>query len=277
LNTYILTKIKKVAQGWTPKTLSSPGREVLIKAVCQAIPTYSMSCFRLSENLCKKIVSCIARFWWGGDENKRKIPWRMWKDLAIPKSAGGMGFRELTLFNQALLAKQGWRLITKPDSLCARVLRGKYYHDTEFMSAKRKRNASHTWNAILFGREALKKGLIKRVGDGSSIRIWEDPWIPMKQSMRPLVRDSESEFLMVRELIDENLCRWDLEKLEENFEPIDVKAICAIPIGRFSEDDWAWSLEKRDNFTVKSAYQVVAIEAQRNPNPSSTGETSNAC
>jgi hypothetical protein len=46
------------------------------------------------------------------------------------------------------------------------------------MSAKRKSNASHTWNAILFGREALKKGLIKRVGDGSSIRLWDDPWIP---------------------------------------------------------------------------------------------------
>jgi hypothetical protein len=123
-------------------------------------------------------VSYIARFWWGGDEIKRKIHWRKWKDLAVPKSAGGMGFRDLTLFNQALLAKQGWRLITKPNYLCAGVLREKYYHGFDFMSVRRKRNASHTWNAILHGREALRKGFIKRVGDSSTIRIWDDPWIP---------------------------------------------------------------------------------------------------
>jgi hypothetical protein len=89
-----------------------------------------------------------------------------------------MGFRDFQLFNQAMLAKQGCRLMTKPDSLCARVLRGKYYHGSDFMCAKKKRNSSHVWRAILHGRDALSKGLIKRVGDGSTIRIFDDPWIP---------------------------------------------------------------------------------------------------
>ena len=173
---HIVAKIKKLAKGWCPKTMSNAAREVLVKAICQAIPTYSMSCFRLSKNLCKKITSVVARFWWGGDENKRKIQyWRKWKQIAIPKSEGGMGFRDFELFNQAMLAKQGCRLLSNPDSLCARVLRGKYYNDTDLMSARKKRNASHIWNAILHGREALKLGLIKHVGDGSSVRIWEDP------------------------------------------------------------------------------------------------------
>uniref|UniRef100_A0A8R7R6G8 Reverse transcriptase domain-containing protein n=1 Tax=Triticum urartu TaxID=4572 RepID=A0A8R7R6G8_TRIUA len=175
---HILATIKRLVAGWAPKLLSSAGREVLIKSICQAIPTYSMSCFKLSKKLCKKIIAVLARFWWGGDEKKRKMHWVKWKDLAIPKVCGGMGFKDLVLFNKAMLAKQGWRLICNPGSLCARVLRGKYYHEGNLLTAGNKRNASHTWRAILYGREALKLGLIKRIGDGASTRIWDDPWIP---------------------------------------------------------------------------------------------------
>lgn len=63
---HIVTKIKKLVFGGCPRLLSSAGREVLVKSVCQAIPTYSMSCFRLSKGMCKKITAVVARFWWGG-------------------------------------------------------------------------------------------------------------------------------------------------------------------------------------------------------------------
>jgi hypothetical protein len=190
----------------------------------------------------------VARFWWGGDDMKRKIYWRKWKDIAIPKNEGGMGFSDFQLFNQVMLAKQGWRLIMKPDSLCAKVLKGKYFHDTYFMDAKRKRNALHTWNTILYGRVALKKGLIKRVGDGSSINVWEDPWILVNRSMKPMFRDPEAKVTKVHELIDNELGCCDAEKVEENFISVDASAICSIPIGRFSEDNWAWNHEKNGIF-----------------------------
>ena len=95
-----------------------------------------------------------------------------------------MGFRDLHLFNLAMLGKQGWRILTRPDSLCARTLKGKYYHNSSFLSAKRKCNSSHTWQAILKGRQALKKGFIKLIGDGTSTQVWTDQWISRRQHIR---------------------------------------------------------------------------------------------
>ena len=62
---YIKERVWKKLQGWKEKLLSQPGREVLIKVVVQAIPTYNMSCFKLPLGLCSEIESLIRRFWWG--------------------------------------------------------------------------------------------------------------------------------------------------------------------------------------------------------------------
>jgi hypothetical protein len=250
---HIVATIKKLVAGWAPRLLNSAGREVLIKAICQAIPTYSMSCFKVSKNLCKKITAVVARFWWGGDEVKRKMHWVKWSDVTIPKVCGGMGFKDFTLFNKAMLAKQGWRLISNPTSLCARVLKGKYYYNRDFMSAANKRGSSHTWRAILYGREALNLGLIKRIGDGTNTRIWEDPWIPTNMGLRPIVRRPGSGVTLVHELMNPQSGEWNEEILETKMASVDVQAILKIPTGRLEEDSWAWHLERHGNFTVRSA------------------------
>jgi len=46
------------------------------------------------------------------------------------------------LFNLAMLAKQVWRLLTNPDSLCARVLRARYYPNGELLKAKMRSGCS---------------------------------------------------------------------------------------------------------------------------------------
>jgi hypothetical protein len=77
----------------------------MIKAVLQAMHTYSMSCFQLSKGSCQIIKSIIARFWWRGNLNKRTMHWLAWDKLTKPKSCGGMGFKDLEIFNLAMLGK----------------------------------------------------------------------------------------------------------------------------------------------------------------------------
>ena len=55
---------RKIA-GWKGKLLSNAGREILIKAVAQATPTYIMSIFKLPDSLCKDLNSMMGNFWWG--------------------------------------------------------------------------------------------------------------------------------------------------------------------------------------------------------------------
>ena len=93
--------------GWKGKLLSCVGREILIKAVAQATPTYTMSCFKLPDSLCKELNSMMGNFWWGKKDKERKMAWVTWEKLCTPKEKGGMGFRDLRAFNLALLAKQG--------------------------------------------------------------------------------------------------------------------------------------------------------------------------
>jgi hypothetical protein len=55
--------------------------------------------------------------------------------MGCAKLEGGLGFRDLVLFNKALLAKQGWPLLQNPDSLTAKIFEAKYYENSSFLEA----------------------------------------------------------------------------------------------------------------------------------------------
>ena len=108
---YIKERVWRKLQGWEGKLLSQAGREVLIKAVIQAIPTYAMGCFKLPMGLCNEIEVMIRKFWWGQRGEKRKVHWLKWSEMTKSKNEGGMSFRDLALHNDSLLAKQACHLL----------------------------------------------------------------------------------------------------------------------------------------------------------------------
>ncbi|KAA3484158.1 reverse transcriptase [Gossypium australe] len=66
-------KINQRICHWSSKCLSQGGKEVFIKAVLQAIPTYAMSCFLLPKALCGGLENIFAKYWWQHGKNKRSI------------------------------------------------------------------------------------------------------------------------------------------------------------------------------------------------------------
>ena len=62
---YIKERVWSKLQGWKEKLLSQASREILLKAVVQAIPTFAMSCFKLPVGLCHEVEALIHKFFWG--------------------------------------------------------------------------------------------------------------------------------------------------------------------------------------------------------------------
>lgn len=68
-------------------------------------------------------------------KKEKKIRWIKWDHMEVPKKKGRMGYKNIESFNQALLAKQGWRLVTNSSSLVAIVLKAKYFKNDSFLDA----------------------------------------------------------------------------------------------------------------------------------------------
>jgi hypothetical protein len=81
--------------------------------------------------------------------------------------------------------------------------------------------------------------------------------------------------MTVNELIHENRRSWDVEALHENLVQADIEAVLPIPLGRPTEDFWAWVAEKHGQYSVRSAYKLLACrDAQNRDNRGNHSSTS---
>uniref|UniRef100_A0A2N9H3Q7 Reverse transcriptase zinc-binding domain-containing protein n=1 Tax=Fagus sylvatica TaxID=28930 RepID=A0A2N9H3Q7_FAGSY len=214
--------------GWRCKALSRVGRRTLIKSVALALPTYSISTEDVPVIVCNKMDSTIRRFWWNPKRDKGKyLVWKSWESLCRSKEKGGLGFKESKLFNQALLAKLTWWVASGRDSICIRALRSKY-----------------------------KMGACFIMGNGDSIDMWKDPWVPWLEGFTPipLHANTPQPPLRVSNLLDSSNRIWKTNVLQELVDSHSLAAFLKIPIPIDApQDRLIWTLNPSGCFSVKSA------------------------
>ena len=174
--------------------------------------------------------------------------------------AGGLGFKKHKDINSALIAKLAWMIVSNRDSLCMQVLRAKYKIKQDWLRADPPKTASPIWRAIESAKSIILKGACYLIGDGSSVEIWRDPWVPWFQDFTPKSRDVNSNQppLKVSKLIDPDLHCWRASLVTRLFDPESTQAILSIPIPLSpSPDKLIWVLDPKGAFTVKSAYQAT--------------------
>lgn len=104
----------------------------------------------------------MADFWWSTEEYSRKVHWVSWEKLCLPKPLGSLGFRDIPRFNQALLAKQAWKIIQDSDYLFARIMKSRYFPSTNFLNAAEDTRPSFAWIKYFARESFVGKGIEKK-------------------------------------------------------------------------------------------------------------------
>ncbi|KAH1046171.1 hypothetical protein J1N35_036955 [Gossypium stocksii] len=179
-----------------------------------------------------------------------------WDRLCQPKGTGGMGFRDLHLFNIALLGRQVWRLIHLKNTLCYRVLSSKYFPDGNIFRAKRvdKHEPLYTWSSIAQAAKALENGYVWLVGDGKKFDIRHDKWgfdgLSGESINHALLTDREK---VVKDLWNQDQMEWNQERVCELFGRTVGDQICDLPISKGGFDDrLTWIHNPHGCYTSKS-------------------------
>ncbi|XP_024195736.1 uncharacterized mitochondrial protein AtMg00310-like [Rosa chinensis] len=255
---YIKERLAAKLQGWQGRTLSGARKDVLIQVVAQSLPTYAMSCFELTKFLCDDLQQMCVKFWWGSTDEQCKIHWKSWNFLCLPKEEGGLGFRDLHAFNQAMLAKQGWRVLQNPTSLVARLYKARYFPTCSFLDAPDHSSPSFSWRSITATRLLLQQGWRWQVGNGQEVAVWSDPWLATRYPFCPSPGLSDidptqrvSDLIRTPEV-------WNVELVRSLFFVEEAEVILGLVLSvRGGVDRRVWHRDPKGQFTVKSACRLA--------------------
>ncbi|KHN11400.1 Putative ribonuclease H protein, partial [Glycine soja] len=119
---------------------------------------------------------------WGSHQEASKIPWVKWDTVCLPKNNGGLGIKDLSKFNEALLGKWGWELANNHNQPWTRILLSKYGGWKELISGGKSKFSSQWWQDLktIFQQQhnnCFLNNLKWRVGCGSKISFWKDKWL----------------------------------------------------------------------------------------------------
>jgi len=209
-----------------------------VQAVTSTIPNYNMQTAILPKSICKDIDKINRDFLWGDTIDKKKTHLVKWEKVCRPKKFGGLGLRTCENNNLASIAKIGWNLVSKKESLWTNVLKQKYKIPVNPNNWKSKGLASHIWRGGFKTKSFFQKGIKWNVGNGENISLWSDWWTgKMRLQERLGSDDLNFSDCKVKEIISPS-GGWDEGKISRLF-PINIQhniLSTPLPMGARLED-----------------------------------------
>ena len=103
---YVRERLNDRINVLSSKFLSKGDKKTMIKSVALALPSYVIYFFKLPQDLTSKLTSAVSKYWWSSNGKDRGLHWLAWEKMCKSKPDGGVDFRCLKKYNDAMLAKQ---------------------------------------------------------------------------------------------------------------------------------------------------------------------------
>ncbi|GJW64567.1 RNA-directed DNA polymerase, eukaryota, reverse transcriptase zinc-binding domain protein [Tanacetum coccineum] len=113
----LIDKVKIKVNDWKNKMLSYAGRLQLIASILSSMQVYRASVFMLPKSVVNDINKLLKGFLWCQGELSKGKAKVAWKQVCKPKDEGGLGIKNLSLWNEVLMAKHLWNVATMKESL----------------------------------------------------------------------------------------------------------------------------------------------------------------
>lgn len=172
----IIDRIKKKIQSWSSRTLSYAGRLQLVNAVIFPIQVYWSSILVLPVSILKKIDSLCLNFLWQSQEGKKPMALVSWQQVCLPRNEGGLGVKQLKVWNKAALGKHIWNLNCKANSLWSSWLQANYLKGESFWKIKIPQDCFWGLRKLLQLRDMYKSSFKVQLGDGRETSLFYDWW-----------------------------------------------------------------------------------------------------
>lgn len=173
----ITDKIKAKLTSWSSKHLTYAGRAQLISSVLFHYQTYWSQVFILPQSIVKEIDKLCRSFLWGYEEGHKPMALVAWSNLSLPKSEGGLGFKQLKIWNRAAARRQLWKILSNEKCLWTRWVQGVYLKGTNIWLAESKDRFPWSWRKLLKLRSSLYQHSQMLLGDGRHTLLFYDRWI----------------------------------------------------------------------------------------------------
>jgi hypothetical protein len=270
----VLEKIERRLASWQTLYLSKGGRLTLLKSTLSSLPTYFLSLFTIPVSVAQRIEKLQRNFLWGGMGDGVKYHLVRWDQVCSPMDCGGLGVKNLTLFNKALLGKWLWRFGVEETHLWRRVIVAKYGMEWGGWRSKpcRGTHGCGLWKGISLGWDVFLERIEFSVGKGDRIRFWFDKWCgtsPLKDLFPNLYlcstdRDTSVVSVLSRSDLDAS-CSWNISFVRDfnDWEMPEVLSffnfIQPFLPSRETDDKLVWSLSKSGQFAVRSYYGALQV------------------
>ncbi|MCH85285.1 LINE-1 reverse transcriptase like, partial [Trifolium medium] len=224
----IVESMTKRLSSWNGRNLSIGGRVTLINSVLSSLPLYFFSFYKAPRCIINQLVRIQRNFLWGGGLEEKKLCWIKWEQVCLPKDSGGLGIKDLELFNMALLCKWKWRCLNEKDALWYDLLRFRYGSLSpkllSWEAAVTSTKDSLWWRDVVgVGGKGddcwFPLNVSSILGNGDSICFWKEKWFgaaPLRDLFPHLFDKELHKDCVVSDLIhaDSFAVQWNSDWLE---------------------------------------------------------------